>query len=1215
MRHFTLVLCMVGLLGSLAAQTGINLWVPVASNDAQLPESASPTLMPSKYQVYKLDYQTMCQVLSQAPMEFSAAAEKQPLMINLPKPDGSFQTFRIAESPIMAPELTAKYPEIRNYAGTAADGSGTRVRLGVGYQGFHAFILEKSGAVRSIRNYAKGQQAYYMAYRLRDLPKEAALQNGIPCGVQDHDGISKAFEQEIQNGPVADRGAALVNLKTYRIAIAAKGEYSVFHGGSVPLVLAAINTALDFIVAIKERDFAVRFELIADNDKIIFLDPNTDPYDGTLVSLWMNQNPAAIDSIIPNSSYDIGHVFSRFVTGNQVGIVSGRVCNDQTKARGASSAASPDAEYFFLVAAHEFCHQLDGGHSWSNCPGNETQLAEETAFEPGSGSTIMSYAGSCGGGNNVQGDNDPYFHLGNIIEVQEFIWNGGGNTCGTSTETMNNQPEVTIVSPKNVAIPINTPFRLTASGSDVDGDDITYCWEQYDLDPGVYQLGMPQNNAPAFRSFEPTDSPTRYFPNLTDYSANVSSPSEVLPIYDRTLTFRVTVRDNHPNGGGQAWDEIKISPRTSAGPFRVTYPNVTNITWNPGEFETVTWDVANTDQGVVNCQLVNIKMSTNGGLTFPITLATNVPNRGRYCIEVPDVTTSNARIMVEAADNVFFDISNNNVRVEPATQAGYSLCSSSTYDSICLPAQYSTVISTTAAMGFADPIALTLEGLPADVTATISPNPVIPGTDAVLTLDFPGGYTETILDYTIKGDANGVLAEAENTLWAFDNDLSGLSLDAPADGAGGQSRAPALSWNGVPGAKTYEVELASNPSFDAGSLISTQTGIVADSFIVPVLLDEGSVYYWRFRAVNTCGITEWYGPYAFATLIDVCASFEALDVPLNITSSAAITVESIINVPISGTVSDVNITRIQGFHQFFRDLDMRLVSPMGTEVLLFEEKCGSFNGSFNFGFDDTSPSAFACPPSNNGTSFMPAEPLSAFIGQNANGNWTLKVRDNVISSGGGIQAFDLEICSSTALNPPTLVNNNALQVAPGSNALITTDLLKTEDPNNTDAELTYTLMTVPQHGHLEVNWTGALQAGAQFSQADLNNGAIRYFDYGGIAGSDEFCFSVTDGEGGLVKDCFAIQQFPLSADELIRDLRFRLAPNPATESVRLTFGEALTSDTRVRLFDGSGRLLRSQVLGSGQSTMLLQVASLPSGMYTVAVDNADGTGVQRLIVR
>ncbi len=1215
MRQVYLLLCLTGFLTGLSAQNSTPFWEPVTIDRIALPEGTAPDFNPVKFQAYDLQYDALAQLLAQAPMEFTEAADRNPLLIDLPAADGTIRTFEVWESPIMAPELAARYPDIRNYAGRATDGSEATVRLGVTYQGFHAFQFEKDGSVQSIRPYAMGQTRYYLAYKLSDLPKENALASGILCGVEAAGQPAISLEQAVKPGQASDRGAALVTLKTYTIAISARGEYSQFFGGTKPLVLSAINAALNFIVAIQERDFSLRLMLHPMNDQIIFLDPNTDPFSGNTVGEWMNQNPAAIDSILPNSSYDIGHVFSRYIVGNQVGVVSGRACNNENKARGASSAQNPQTEYFYLVAAHEFGHQLSASHTWSNCPDSEPQIAPGTAFEPGSGSTIMSYAGSCPMGNNVQNDNDSYYHLASIIQAQTFMWQGSGTTCGGSIQTTNNAPEVEIVSPNNMVIPVNTPFRLTAAGTDADGDNLTYCWEQYDADPISYQLGMPQNNAPAFRSYPPTTSPTRYFPNLADLAANKSTTVEVLPTYNRTLKFRVTVRDRLTGPGGQAWKEITLAPRVAAGPFRVTYPNNAGISWWPGDFQTITWDVASTNLSPVNSQRVNIKMSINGGQSFPITLASNVLNQGRYCVQVPNVPTTMGRIMVEAADNVFFDISNNNISIQTAAQPDISFCAASVYDTICLPGQYSTVISTVATAGVTDPISLSVEGLPIGVTALLTPNPVVPGNDVTLALSFPTDQQELVLNYKIKGSTGSLSDSTTNTLWVYLNDFSTLAAIKPADGAGGQVRLPTLQWTTV-GAATYQVELANSPSFAPQTIVATASNIAVDSFAVTTQLNEGAIYYWRFRPINACGVGDWVGPFAFATGLNVCSTYISTDVPKPITPNAVTTVDSKINLPAGGEVSGVKITRIQGNHSFFRDLEMRLISPAGTDVLLFTTKCGGVSANFNFGFDDASPTAFACPPNNTGVLYKPETSLGALNGQNTGGDWILRVKDNAISSGGQISGFDLEVCSSTSLNPPFLVNNNTLQVMPGGNAAVSSDLLKTDDANNGPDELVYTLMTTPAYGELHLNASGvAMQPGDQFTQTNLDNNGLRYFDYGNNVGTDEFCFVVTDGEGGLVKDCFTIQPFPVSTSESLRALNFLLAPNPATETVRLSFGEALRSDTRIRLFDAAGRLVRTERVASGQQAAILQLNKFPEGLYTVFVDNAEGSGVRKLVVR
>ncbi len=186
----------------------------------------------------------------------------------------------------------------------------------------------------------------------------------------------------------------------------------------------------------------------------------------------------------------------------------------------------------------------------------------------------------------------------------------------------------------------------------------------------------------------------------------------------------------------------------------------------------------------------------------------------------------------------------------------------------------------------------------------------------------------------------------------------------------------------------------------------------------------------------------------------------------------------------------------------------------------------------------------------------------------------------------------------------------------GSNQTIIPDLLKTIDANNTDDQLIYTLVTIPEYGELQKNWTGKLLPGAQFTQTELNNGAVRYFSYGAPpTGSDEFCFTVTDGEGGLIKDCFDIQ-IPVSAPEQpARSIDFMLAPNPATETARLVFAEAPDSDTRIRVFDTSGRMLRNLSFANGQLVTWLSISDWPKGIYTVIVDNANGSGVRKLVVQ
>jgi len=1217
MRLFCTTALVLGLFSSLAAQISTpNFWAPLAQEAIALPTNAQRTIQPSALSAFQLDYDALETALKAAPMEFTRAAREQALLLDLPMADGSMRAFRVVESPVMAPELTAKYPAIHTYSGVATDGSGVIVRLGVGYKGFHAFIFGDARGNQSVRPFAEGQNSVYMAYKVSDLPVDPASDGMIKCGTHDawnpQEDISHA-----EPVAVAERGAAPVQLKVYRLAVAAQGEYSIFNGGTKPLVLSAIVEAMNFINAIQERDFGLRFQLIANNDAIIYLDPDTDPFTSGVdePGIWLGENPGAINPVIGINNYDVGHAFcKRVISPNgTVGIASlGSVCDILRKGQASSSAISPNNENFYFTTGHEMCHQLSGIHSWSYCPGNEGNISPGGAFEPGSGSTIMSYTNACGS-QNLQSQEDPYFHLGNIIQVKNFVAQGNGNLCGESVDTDNNTPTATTDIPATgLFLPISTPFTLTGSGSDPDGDALTYCWEQFDLGNSS-PLGAPEGDSPTFRSYLPTSTPVRTLPRIQTIISNTPFNQEVLPTYNRLLTFRMTVRDNHPVAGAVDWVEVKMRSTTTAGPFLVTYPNEL-VAWKVGENQIVSWNVANTDGPLVKCKTVNIRLSLNGGQTYPVLLASGVPNTGRYCIQVPNNVTTSARIRVEAADHIFFDISNANFSIQQPVTPDFSICSGNLKEQVCLPNNYTTLVTTSAIQGFDSPIALSALGLPAGATATFSPNPVQAGSSSTMTIEFAQDQPETTFNATIQADA-GVTRSYDLELTTVRNDFSTFELLSPADGASGVNASPALRWNNVPDANVYEVEIATNPSFEAGVLVASAYNVAIDSFDIPNFLTQGQAYYWRARPKNECGAGEWSGPFVFMVQVQTCLTFNASDLPKNISSNGTPTIESKITVPSGGAISSVSVKKVQGYHDFFGDLEVRLVRPTGGNVLLFKSRCSSFAGNFNIAFDDLANTTFNCPPPQNNAVSKPAESLSAFNGQDAAGEWILRVKDNAASSGGQLTGFQLELCSGVSLSGPFIVNNNTLQLPSGSNAAITTGLLKTDDANNTADQLTYTLITVPAYGILQKNWAGAMKAGDQFTQTELDNGAIRYFDYGFNTSTDDFRFAVTDDEGGLASGSFTIQTLVSGTKDLQQKIAFDLAPNPADESVRISFGEALHSDTQVSIFNSAGQLLRSQTLGNGGVTLVVQVSDLPQGVYSVLVSNSKATGIRKLVVR
>ncbi|MBK8192287.1 MAG: T9SS type A sorting domain-containing protein [Lewinellaceae bacterium] len=545
----------------------------------------------------------------------------------------------------------------------------------------------------------------------------------------------------------------------------------------------------------------------------------------------------------------------------------------------------------------------------------------------------------------------------------------------------------------------------------------------------------------------------------------------------------------------------------------------------------------------------------------------------------------------------------------------FAICTDVNRAAICTPASYTATISANAWQDLGGAVSLSFSGLPPGATASLSALELPDGGTATITFDLPAGLAEGEFPVTIYAIANGDTAMATIRLTLTSNDFSGMNLHFPANGSSGVSRWPLLRWNGVPDADLYDLELGASPAFEPASVFKAYSNLSADSLKWTLALEEGKLYYWRVRPANECGSGPWTPAFVFSTTAKTCQALESQDLPINITPNQVVTVESKITVLNSGPISEIKIKNFEGNHAFFKDLEAYLVAPSGSQVLLFKEKCGGYNGIFKLGFEDEAPNPFGCPPPKDGNSYRPEGLLSDLKGQESAGNWILRVKDNTISSGGQIKGFAIEFCSDLQLNPPVIVHNQTLQLAPGNNAVITTNLLLAEDANTAAAQLVFTLMTVPEKGELQRAWTGAMKIGDKFTQADIDQGDIRYFDYGTGSASDQFNFNVSDGEGGLAADVFHIQPFPLGANEPTAAFDFFLAPNPATETVRLTTSEVLSDKVLVRLHNLAGQALKSWNWDSGEASIQLDLSGLAVGMYLVSVQSGQAVGVRKIAIR
>ncbi|MCC7133697.1 MAG: hypothetical protein IT352_13645, partial [Gemmatimonadales bacterium] len=379
-----------------------------------------------------------------------------------------------------------------------------------------------------------------------------------------------------------------------------------------------------------------------------------DPYTGNNNSTMLDENQGNLDSVIGSANYDIGHVFT--TAGGGV-TFPGIACMSGWKGKGASGLGNPVGDGFAVeIAAHEMGHQVGSHHTWNGTNGNCTagQWGSDTAREPGSGSTIMAYAGLCGA-DDIQGSRDYYYHAISYQKIRNYCTNLTGANCPVTSYTGNQPPTVNAGS--DYTIPCLTPFTLTASGSDPNGDPITYCWEEMDYGPQAPLTDGDNGSSPIFRSWLPTTGASRTFPRLSDLLNNTTAVGELLPSTNRTMKMRCTVRDNRAGGGGVNSDDVNLTVTTSAGPFRIIYPN-TSVTWHGSGV--VSWDTASTNAAPVNCSQVNIRLSVDGGNTYPYLLASNTPNDGSQTVAMPNVSSTQARIKVEAVDNVFFDVNDAN---------------------------------------------------------------------------------------------------------------------------------------------------------------------------------------------------------------------------------------------------------------------------------------------------------------------------------------------------------------------------------------------------------------------------------------------------------------------------------------------------------------------------------------------------------------------------
>ncbi|WP_326983466.1 zinc-dependent metalloprotease family protein [Chryseobacterium sp. MYb264] len=604
--------------------------------------------------VYNLDIIGLKNALSRAPKRL-AAGEKSEIIISFPNSEGKMENFKVKENSNFDPQLAAKFPDIKSYVGEGLDDPNSTVYFSVSPLGLSSMEIYGDKSAVFIEPYTKDLSSY-VVYKKSDKKDDL---NKFECTVIDVAQKGVANTSNIAARPNADDA----KLRTFRLALSSTGEYTAYFGGTKANALAAMNNTMTRVNGVFEKDFSARMVLIANNDAVIYTNASTDPYSAASgMSSWNSQLQSTLTSVIGEANYDIGHLFGASGGGGNAGCI-GCVCTNGSKGSGYTSPADaiPSGDNFDIdYVAHEMGHQFGGNHTFSH--GNE---GTGVNMEPGSGSTIMGYAGITS--QDIQAHSDSFFHA---VSIQQITNNIKAKTCPVSTNTGNSIP--TANAGLDYTIPKGTPFMLTGTGTDANGDSLTYIWEQMD-NASSSQTGASsaasatKASGPTFRSWTPQTTPVRYFPRMASILAGATTTAgseitvEALSNVARSYNFRFTVRDNRAGGSGNNSDDALITVNGTAGPFSVSSQN-SATTYAGGSSQTVTWNVAGTTTNGVNAANVDILWSTNSGTTWT-TLLAGTPNDGSQAVTIPNTSTTTGRIMVKGSNHIFFDVNNANITV------------------------------------------------------------------------------------------------------------------------------------------------------------------------------------------------------------------------------------------------------------------------------------------------------------------------------------------------------------------------------------------------------------------------------------------------------------------------------------------------------------------------------------------------------------------------
>lgn len=938
-RSFFTILILFFVFNSFAQQH--NFWTEHRVGILNVGKAATRTNFPTDYKLFDADLTGMKAYILSA-----LQVNPKKIVLSLPNAYGIIEEFELSEASNFEPALQAKYSEIRSFSGRGITDKNAIIKLSISPQGIQTMLFRDGKEEEYIEPYTDDKLTYAVFKSQR-----AAGQLPWNCYTQDQQ-LSTALNQMVTDLPITiNRSGG--NLKILRLALSCNGEYANYFGATPTTadreqrVLSAFNATLTRCNGIFEKDLAIHLRLIPTTTSVIYYDPATDPYSTTL-SLWNSQLQTTLTNVIGDANYDIGHMFGSTGGGGNAGCI-GCVCN-AGKGSGITSPADgiPQGDNFDIdYVAHEIGHQLGANHTFS-------MSSEGTGVnkEVGSGITIMSYAGITS--QDVAPHSIDIFHQASIAQIQANIET---KTCGTTLNITANNTAPVVAPLINYTIPRSTPFALTGSATDAEGDLLTFCWEQNDNTTtiGTASVASPtKTTGPNWISFRPSTSPTRYFPQLStilaggvttgplpggDAGANIEALSSVA----RTLNFRLTVRDNAsfnsspttPEVGQTSFADAVITV-ASTGPFSVTVPN-TNVTWAGGSTQTITWAVGSSNIAPVNCANVKISLSTDGGQTFPVVLAASTPNDGSEALVIPNNLSTTARIKIEAIGNIFFDISNSNFSITAPALCGDPTALTTT-----------SITANAASIGWgavANATSYAVEYKLNTATTWTTINAAQTTTNASLTGLTPGTAYNWRVRATCAAGAGNYVSVNFTTTAACGN-ATGLTS------SGITTTTANLAWTAVPNATGYAIEYKLNSATTWTVLSASQTTTAASL----TGLTAGTAYNWRVIATCAAGPGT-YVQANFTTTAIVTNCQSPLDNETNGTSAGAAVIP--FNTNVTGLISPANDIDYYKFTittggrititltTLPANYNMRLRNAAGTQVAIAQRN-GTSNETINY---------------------------------------------------------------------------------------------------------------------------------------------------------------------------------------------------------------------------------------------------------------------------